>query len=37
LAGVAGLARELAFVPSLLAQQLNAVIWPRRARGDRAR
>jgi hypothetical protein len=36
LAGVAGLARELAFVPSLLAQ-LNAVIWPRRARGDRAR
>ncbi|HYR41062.1 MAG TPA: hypothetical protein VEW27_18060 [Methylomirabilota bacterium] len=36
LAGVAGLARELAFVPSLLAQ-LNAVIRPRRARGDRAR
>ena len=34
--GVAGLARELAFVPSLLAQ-LNAVIRPRRARKDRAR
>jgi hypothetical protein len=35
LGSAAGLARELAFVPSLLAQ-LTAVIRPRRARGDRS-
>jgi hypothetical protein len=36
LGSAAGLARELAFVPSLLAQ-VTAVIRPRRARGDRPR
>ena len=35
LVSAAGLARELAFVPSLL-DQLTAVIRPRRARGDRS-